>query len=230
MPSARQHPTGYPHGCFHRKRHRLSSRPATELRRTSFTQGVSPIPPTPASQPRTDKKLCTFILLEVIFCRDLGCDKKHNEKTEKYYPLFAALKKYWGRMEFVAIPIGHAGTTLSRTLDRLTAAFSTARPLADQTRASTGTIQPTIDSNARNHDYRMFKSLLDSLIDLAQSRLLGIIRNKKRLVDGLQGAVSRHRAHSAATPPHSQVATQQEAVTHTHRTRTTRVPESTAIT
>ncbi len=132
-------------------------------------------------------------------------------------------------MEFIAIPIGHTGTTLSRTLVHLSATFSTARPLAEQARANTGTTQPTIDSNARSHDYRMFKSLLDSLTDLAQSRLLGIIRNMKRLVDALQGAASRHRAHSAATPPHSQVATQQEAATHTHRTRTARVPESTVI-
>ena len=133
-------------------------------------------------------------------------------------------------MEFIAIPIGHTGTTLLRTLVHLTAAFSTARPLADQARASTGTTQPTIDSNARSHDYRLFTSLLDSLTDLAQSRLFGIIRNMKRLVDALPGAVSRHRAHSAATPPHSQAATRQEAVTHTHRIRTTRVLESIGIT
>ncbi len=108
-----------------------------------------------------------------------------------------------GRVAFIAIPIGYMSTTLSRTLVHLTTAFSTARPLADQARASTGTPQPTVDSNAMSHDYRMFKSLLDSLIDLAQSCLLGILRNKKRLVDALPGAVSRYRAHSAATPPHS---------------------------
>jgi hypothetical protein len=118
-----------------------------------------------SDQSTTDKKLCTILLLEVGFCRDLGCDKKHNDKTEKYYPLVAALKKRWGRVEFVAIHIGHASTTLSRTLVHLTAAFSTARPFADQARASTGTTQPTIDSNAKS-DYRMFKSLLDSLTDL----------------------------------------------------------------
>ncbi len=45
-------------------------------------------------QTNTDKKLCTLILLEVRFCRDLGCYKRHNEKTEKYSPLVAALKKH----------------------------------------------------------------------------------------------------------------------------------------
>ncbi len=42
------------------------------------------IPDTPhPDQSTTDEKLCTLILLEVGLCRDLGCDKKHNEKTEK---------------------------------------------------------------------------------------------------------------------------------------------------
>jgi hypothetical protein len=60
-----------------------------------------------------------------------------------------------------------------------------------------------MDSNAKSHDYRLFKSLLDSLIDLEESRLLVMIRNKKRLVEALLGAIGRHRAHSAATPTHS---------------------------
>jgi hypothetical protein len=37
--------------------------------------------------------------------------------------------------------------------------------------------------HARTHDYNLFKSLLDSLTDLAQSRLLGFTRNKKHLLD-----------------------------------------------
>jgi hypothetical protein len=36
-----------------------------------------------------------------------------------------ALKRYWGRVEFIAFPIGHVGTTLTKTQDQLTAAFST---------------------------------------------------------------------------------------------------------
>jgi hypothetical protein len=33
-----------------------------------------------------DKKTCTLIFIEIGFSRDLGCDKKHTEKTEKYTP------------------------------------------------------------------------------------------------------------------------------------------------
>ncbi len=68
------------------------------------------------------------IIIEIGLCRDLGCHIKFDEKTEKYSPLIAALRKCWGRMEFVAVPIDHAGTTLTNTLDHLTAAFSTVRP------------------------------------------------------------------------------------------------------
>ena len=73
-----------------------------------------------------------------------------------------------------------------------------------------------MDHNAKTHDYTLFKSLLDSLTDLAQSRLLGIIRNRKRLVDALPVGVSRHRANSDASPAHYLATPQQEAATHTH--------------
>ncbi len=51
-----------------------------------FAQGV-PADPTP--DPNSfDRKVCSFILFEIGFCRDLGCHEKVTEKTEKYYPLF----------------------------------------------------------------------------------------------------------------------------------------------
>jgi hypothetical protein len=183
---------------------------------------------------------------------------------------------------FVAFPIGHAGTTLTATLDHLTAAFSTARPRAKRSGVSRSSATTVTDHTARTHDYNLFKSLMDSLTDLAQSRLLGIISNRRRLVAALPGSVSRHRAystavlphhtshqtrvpesvdvdhshhrrtstgtthnrkraldtvgkvsrnraHSAAAPAPTQAVTQQETAPHIHRTRTTRVQESTAI-
>ena len=110
---------------------------------------------------------CTLILFEVGFCRDLGCDVKFDKKTEKYSPLIAALRKYWGRVEFVAFPIGHAGTTLTRTIDHLTAAFSTVRRSVERSRASKGVPNPATDHNAKAHDFSLFKSLLDSITGLA---------------------------------------------------------------
>ena len=133
-------------------------------------------------------------------------------------------------MELIALPIGHVGTTLTRTLDQLTTAFSAVRPFTGRPSTSRGATLPAMDHNAKAHDYTLFKSLLDSLTDLAQARLLGIIRNRKRLVDIVPGGVIRHRAHSDASPAHQQATPQQEAATHTLRTRTTRAPESTAIT
>ncbi len=133
-------------------------------------------------------------------------------------------------MELIAFPIGHAGTTITRTLHQLTTTFSAVRPLTGRPSTSVGDNSLAMDHNAKAHDYTLFKSLLDSLTDLAQARLLGIITNRKRLVDTVQGGFIRNRAHSDASPAHLQATPQQEAATHTLRTRTTRAPKSTAIT
>ena len=189
------------------------------------------VPDSPDPDPNTfDRTQCTLIIIEIGFCRDFGCVEKLEEKSSKYAPLLAALRRYWGRVEFIAFPIGHAGTTLTRTLHQLTTSFSTVRPITGRPSTGAGVTSLAMDHNAKAHDYTLFKSLLDSLTDLAQARLLGIIRNRKRLVDFVPGGVSRHRAHSDASPAHQQATPQQEAATHTLRTRTTRAPESTAIT
>ena len=54
----------------------------------------------------------------------------------------------------------------------------------------------------------MFKSLLNTLTDFAQSRLLGIIRNRKRLlVDSLPAAeLDTTEQTSDASPSHHQAA------------------------
>jgi hypothetical protein len=123
---------------------------------------------TPSPDPTSfDKKKCTHILVEIGFCRDLGCGIKFEKKTEKNFPLLADLKIYWGRVEFIAFFIGHTGYTLTRTLDQLTAAFSTVWPNVERSRANRGAASPTKDYNARTHDYNLFKSMLDSLTDLA---------------------------------------------------------------
>ena len=129
----------------------------------------------------------------------------------------------------MAFASGHAGTTLTRTMNHLTAAFSTVRPSVERSRASWGISSPATDHNAKAHDFTMFKSLMDSITDLAQSRLLGIFRNRKRLVDALIRGDSR-RAHPVPTPTHHQAAHQQGVASHTHRARTTRTTESTTIT
>ncbi len=90
------------------------------------------------------------------------------------------------------------------------------RPTTGRSSASKGGTPAATDHNAKTHDYTLFKSMLDSLTDLAQSRLLAIIRNRKRLVDTLPRGVRHHRAHSVASPAHHQAAPQQEAATHTH--------------
>ena len=56
-----------------------------------YTRGV---PDTPSPDPRTfDRKKCNLILLEIGFCQGFGCQKRLQEKTSKYAPLIAALKR-----------------------------------------------------------------------------------------------------------------------------------------
>ena len=46
---------------------------------------------------------------------DFGCHAKLQEKTTKYAPLVAALNALWGKVELVAVPIGHTRTILKET-------------------------------------------------------------------------------------------------------------------
>ena len=96
-----------------------------------YARGVTD---SPSPDPTTfNKRLCTLIIIEIGFCRGLGCDTKFEAKTGKYAHLIAALKRHWGHVEFIVFPIGHTRTTLTATLDHLTAAFSTARPRVKRT-------------------------------------------------------------------------------------------------
>jgi hypothetical protein len=70
-------------------------------------------------------------------------------------------------VELVAFSIGHAGTTGHKTLDHLTTALFTVRPHVKRARATKGVLDPATDHIAKIHDYYQFKSLLDSLADLA---------------------------------------------------------------
>jgi len=161
---------------------------------------------------------------------DLGYDIKIEKTTERDFPLIAALRKYWGRVEFIAFPIDHAGTTITRTLEHLTAAFSIVRPTVEQTRVCRSATSPATDHNAITHDFALFMSSLDSFTNFATSCLICIIRNRKRLTNALLGGVSHRQANLAASLAHPHAAQQKGAATHTHMPRTTRDPESTAIT
>ena len=228
MPSARRHLAVYPLGYCHRKKHKLSTTKATAQLHTSYTLEEFRTRPTPARPTSTKSYAPSFSYR--LGSPDTSDATRNTRRRPISTPLVAALEQYWRRVEFVAILIGHAGTTLTRTLDHLIAAFSTVCLRVDHTSANNGVTLPIADFNAKSHDYRLFESLPDALADLAQSRLLDILRNKKRLVEALPGAVRGNRAHATATPTHAHAAAQQRADITLHRTRTTRVPESTAIT
>ncbi len=74
------------------------------------------VPDTPSPDPSTfDRKKSNLIFIEIEFCQDFGCQKRLQEKTAKYGPFVAALKTVLGKVEYVAVLIGHAGTTLQET-------------------------------------------------------------------------------------------------------------------
>ena len=100
----------------------------------------------------------------------------------------------------VAVPIGHAGTTLRETPIRLAYALSATRPEIEQRRARRNVQDPDTDKAARTHDSSIFKSLMLTLTKLAQDRLSGIIHHRQNLVHAQVGEIRRTRASSDATP------------------------------
>ncbi len=75
-----------------------------------------------------DRKDCYLILFEIGFCKGLGGHEKLAEKTDKYNPLICALRRYWGRVDVICIPIGHAGTILHDTATNIATPLSQDRP------------------------------------------------------------------------------------------------------
>ena len=150
------------------------------------------VPDSPAPDPSTfDRKQCILLLIEIGFCQDFGCHKRRQEKTAKYAPLVAALEAIWGKVIFVAIPIGHAGATIKETQRQLAQALSTTRPEIERSRARRQVLNPETDTAARTHDSSLFKTLMQALTKLAQDRLLGIIHHRQSLVHAQVGEISR---------------------------------------
>ena len=128
----------------------------------------------------------------------------------------------------MAIPVGHAGTTLKETQHHLAQALSATRPEIERIRASEEVLNPETDTATRTHDSSLFKTLMRALTKLAQTILLGIIHHRQNLVHAHIGEIRRTRANSDATP--AQKTQQQGGPTHTHMMHAPRIPESTAIT
>jgi hypothetical protein len=108
-----------------------------------------------------NRKGCSLILIEVGFCRDLGYHLKYTEKTDKHLPLLAALRKYRGRVEFVCIPIGHAGTTLIDTANDFASTLAKIRFSTASERKRKGHKTPDRSSTAFLNDKRIAKTLLN---------------------------------------------------------------------
>jgi hypothetical protein len=119
----------------------------------------------------------------------LKCHDKYTQKIDKYLPLLTALRNYWGRVELVIIPIGHAGTTLIDIANDFASALAKVRPsIAAQRKRKGQHKTPDTSSTALLHDKRIAKTLLDKLCSLAQTRLLGIIANRQKKIRGQESS------------------------------------------
>ena len=99
-----------------------------------------------------DRNNCSLVLFEIGFCRNLGLNDKLAKKTEKYHPLLCALRLYWGRVELVCIPIGHAGTTLLDTATDIATALAKARPSTTAKRTTKTQRTQDINKSALIHE------------------------------------------------------------------------------
>jgi hypothetical protein len=123
-----------------------------------------------------DKASCTLLLIEVGFGSDLNLKTKLEEKTQKYQPLIEELKKDWGGVHLVCVPIGHAGTLLAETAEHLAVALATRRPRASHDKP---TDDPPTDRHALPHDKKITNNLLLQLSDLAANRLLQTLAHRQ---------------------------------------------------
>jgi len=160
-----------------------------------YARGV-PADPTPDID-SIDRKDCSLILFEIGFCMDLGCHDTLAKKTEKYHPFLCAIRRYWGIVELVCIPIGHVGTTLHDTATDIATALAMACPSTAAKRTTQGQQTQDISKIALIHDTRIANTLLDKLCSLAQTRLLGIIANKQQKIRGQAIACATRGTQSA---------------------------------
>jgi hypothetical protein len=189
--------------------------------------------PSPDSTAAFDRKNCFLIIVEAGLCRDLGIDEKLAEKADKYPPFVTALKQHQDKVEPIAIPIGHADTTIHKSPRSIAVALSITRPTTDRARPRQDVANTASDSAARTHESTLFNSLAYVLAKLAHTRL---ITHRQRLEHSYTWSLSRTRAYSDAPPTQLHYTWLQGASshththTHTHRMRTSCIPESTVIT
>ena len=94
--------------------------------------GRSPLLPPPAlSAILTTGMRTPYYSNYWILQRPIGCTERRDKKIAKQdEPLLTALRQHWGAVEFVCIPVGHAGTTLLSTIYKtsISSALTRVRP------------------------------------------------------------------------------------------------------
>jgi hypothetical protein len=103
----------------------------------------------------------------------------HKEDRE-VSPLLCALRRYWGRVDLICIPIGHAGKSLNDTASDIATALAKVRPSCyGKGKSRTPKTQESSKTSVI-HDTQVAKTLLGKFCSRAQTRLLGIIAHRKK--------------------------------------------------
>jgi len=145
---------------------------------------------------------------------DLVCHKKLMKKSDKYNPLVTTFRRYWGRVDLVCIPIGHAGITLNDTASNIATALAKVLPSIATMRKRNDHKTPEISKTAILYGTRTAKTLLKKLCSLAQTRLLGILAHRQQknreqttrsirttTPEGAQPTARRAHRHPPMHPP-----------------------------
>jgi hypothetical protein len=119
------------------------------------------------------------------------------------------------------LPIGHAGTALIDTVNDFASALAKVRPSIASERKRKGHKTPDTSSAALLHDKRIAKTLLNKLCSLAQTRLLGIIAHRQKLI--------REQAATTPNPTAPDMPIARQMAPRHLPTRTPRPPRTTII-
>ncbi len=139
------------------------------------------VPNSPTPDPSSfDKSTCSLLLIEIGFSSNLNLRSKIDENPQKYQPLIEELRKDWGSVSLVCVPIGHAGTLLGETATHMAMALASRRPNSSGGKRKTkNDNEPNIDRHALQQDTTLANRLLQQFSDLATTKLLQTIAHRQ---------------------------------------------------
>ena len=146
------------------------SRPAMARPRTLSTRGKFRTPPSRTQAPSTERS--TALPSSRSASAATSDATQSYKRTQISTPLGCMFASQIKKLTFAPVPVGHAGTTLSKTHQSFVNVMSATRSEIERSRTRREVINPDTDSAARSHVSTLFKSPMRTLTKLAQSRFV----------------------------------------------------------